>query len=204
MKARLYMDVEFDGHKTNAESIASALDNVVSNGLAVLLDSWEPYGGEPKVGKFLVLDAAQAAGQAHAETCAVCCKTVMPDKVEDAIEQGWLPSYFEKGADAESMGPVCPTCDEQFMVEGEGGETEINLKGEFFSEWGSGHKFRSPCTVNPVTRIATIEQHYEVDNSAGDLLCEYVMLNGKRYEACHSRLRSDYFPKDRTDMFFWE
>ena len=65
MKARVYLDVEFNEGKTDAEGIASALDKVVANGLAVLLDTWKPYGGEPKVGEFFVLDTKQAAE--HAE-----------------------------------------------------------------------------------------------------------------------------------------
>ena len=66
MRTRLFCDVEFNEHKTDAEGIASALDKVVANGLAVLLDAWEPYGGEPKVDEFFVLDSKQAAE--HAET----------------------------------------------------------------------------------------------------------------------------------------
>ena len=54
MKARFYVDVEFDGGKTDAESIATALDKVLANGLATLLDAWDEYGGEPKVGEFFV------------------------------------------------------------------------------------------------------------------------------------------------------
>lgn len=64
MKARLYLDVEFNEGETDPESIASAMDKVVANGLAVLLDAWEPYGGEPKVSPFLVLDTKQAAEHA--------------------------------------------------------------------------------------------------------------------------------------------
>ena len=66
MKARLYLDVEFNDGKTDAKGIASALDKVVANGLAVLLDTWEPYVNEPKVGEFFVLDTMQAAE--HAES----------------------------------------------------------------------------------------------------------------------------------------
>ena len=61
MKARFCVDVEFNRRKTDAESIASAMDKVLANGLAVLLGCWEEYGGEPKVGGFLVLDTKQAA-----------------------------------------------------------------------------------------------------------------------------------------------
>jgi len=66
MKARLYVDVEFNGRKTDAESIATAMDKVVANGLAVLLGCWEEYGGEPKVGQFLVLDTKSAAEHTQA------------------------------------------------------------------------------------------------------------------------------------------
>ena len=37
MKTRLYLDVEFNGRKTDAESMATAMGKVVGNGLAVLL-----------------------------------------------------------------------------------------------------------------------------------------------------------------------
>ncbi len=60
MMARIFVDVQFDGDKTVAESVAVALDKVVSNGLAVLLDCWSDYGGEPKVGEFFVLDVETA------------------------------------------------------------------------------------------------------------------------------------------------
>ena len=55
MRARLYIDVEFDEQKTDTESVAAALDKVMSNGLATLLDCWDDYGGEPRVGRFLVM-----------------------------------------------------------------------------------------------------------------------------------------------------
>lgn len=64
MKARLYLDIEFNGRKTDGESIASAMDKLMGNGLAVLLDCWDEYGGEPKVGQFLVMDTKQAAEHA--------------------------------------------------------------------------------------------------------------------------------------------
>ena len=60
MKARLYLDVKFDGRKTDAEGVAAALDNVVKCGMAALDDAWDEYGGAPKVGEMLVLNTAQA------------------------------------------------------------------------------------------------------------------------------------------------
>jgi len=66
MKARLYLDVEFDGRRTDGESIASAMDNVAKTGMSALGDCWDEYGGAPKVGQFLVLDTGQAAERAEA------------------------------------------------------------------------------------------------------------------------------------------
>ena len=58
MKARFYLDVEFNGRKTDAESIAAAMDRTVETGMSALGDCWDEYGGTPKVGQFLVLDTA--------------------------------------------------------------------------------------------------------------------------------------------------
>ena len=66
MNARLYIDVEFNGRKTDCESIASAMDNVIKTGMSALGDCWDEYGGEPKVGQFLVLDTLSA--QQYAES----------------------------------------------------------------------------------------------------------------------------------------
>ncbi len=60
MKARLFLDVEFNGRKTDAEGIAAALDRVMETGMSALGDCWDEYGGVPKVGQFLVLDTKQA------------------------------------------------------------------------------------------------------------------------------------------------
>jgi hypothetical protein len=85
MKARLYLDVEFDGRKTDAESIASAMDNVVKTGMSALGDCWDEYGGEPKVGQFLVLDKVQAAQ--HAEALDI----LIDGKEEDELGQSLGP-----------------------------------------------------------------------------------------------------------------
>jgi hypothetical protein len=67
MKARLYFDVAFKtSKKTDAEGMASAMDNVIKCGMSALSDSWDEYGGVPKVGKVFVLDTKQALG--HADT----------------------------------------------------------------------------------------------------------------------------------------
>jgi hypothetical protein len=66
MKTRLYLDVEFNGRKTDAESMATAMDKVAKEGLTDLRDCWDEYGEEPKVGQFLVLNTEAAAEHAEA------------------------------------------------------------------------------------------------------------------------------------------
>ena len=65
MKARLYLDVKFGKRATDAESIASALDNVMDVGMSSLSDCWKEYGGVPQVGKFYVLNSEEAFRHAH-------------------------------------------------------------------------------------------------------------------------------------------
>lgn len=65
MKARLYIDIQFGKRATDAESMATALDNVLDTGMVQLSDCWDEYGGKPKVGKFFVLDTEQALGFAE-------------------------------------------------------------------------------------------------------------------------------------------
>jgi len=86
MKARFCVDVEFDGHKTDAESIATALDKVLSNGLAVLLGCWDEYGGEPKIGEFFV--SGTDADLRHADD--LCGQADDPD---DEVEMRWHNFY---------------------------------------------------------------------------------------------------------------
>ena len=65
MKARFFFDVEFKAsRKTDAEGIASALDNVVRSGMTVLGDCWSDFGGKPKIGEVFVLNTKAAAEHA--------------------------------------------------------------------------------------------------------------------------------------------
>ena len=65
MKVRFYLDVEFKAsRRTDAEGIASALDNVVRSGMTVLSDCWSDFGGKPKIGEFFVLNTKAAAEHA--------------------------------------------------------------------------------------------------------------------------------------------
>ena len=65
MKVRFYLDVEFKvSRRTDAEGIASALDNVVRSGMTVLGDCWSDFGGKPKIGEVFVLNTKAAAEHA--------------------------------------------------------------------------------------------------------------------------------------------
>jgi hypothetical protein len=66
MKATLVLDIHFSKRATDAESLAAALDNVMDVGMSALDDCWGDYGGKPSIGKFRVLDMAQAAEHAQA------------------------------------------------------------------------------------------------------------------------------------------
>ena len=65
MKARFYFDVKFPKRATDAESLASALDNVMDAGMSALDDCWDEYGGKPQVGKVFVLDTEGALDWAN-------------------------------------------------------------------------------------------------------------------------------------------
>ena len=65
MKAKLVLELKFGKRATDAESLATAMDKVVKCGMAALGDCWHEYGGEPKVGKFVVLDSQQALDHAN-------------------------------------------------------------------------------------------------------------------------------------------
>ena len=66
MKATLVLDIHFSKRATDADSLAAALDNVLDVGMSALDDCWGDYGGKPSIGKFRVLDMAQAAEHAQA------------------------------------------------------------------------------------------------------------------------------------------
>ena len=66
MNAKLVLPIKFSKRATDAEGLASAMDNVVKCGMSALSDCWNEYGGEPKVGEFTVLDTEAAAEYANA------------------------------------------------------------------------------------------------------------------------------------------
>jgi hypothetical protein len=55
--------------------------------------------------------------------CSICGLQV--DSIEEAIEQGWTP-YFYEGTDLHDV--ACPSCTEMLLRHGERGEMEVKKK----------------------------------------------------------------------------
>ena len=122
-------------------------------------------------------------------TCALC-PTVFPGVNDEAIDAGWLPSYFI--GEEEQSGPVCPRCAQQFLVtDPQDGESVLNLKGEYVGVWDGGVEVKSPCTVDPRTRKIVIEHSASVEGLV-TMHEEYVLLNGQRYEAANEEERYEF------------
>ena len=49
----------------------------------------------------------------------------MIDSIDEAIEQDWLPCFYE--GDRE-YGPACASCSEKFICVGKDGEMEVNVE----------------------------------------------------------------------------
>ena len=61
MKTIIALPVDFNGRKTDAESIASAMDNVIRCGLGNYVpDDWSEYGGPPHLGETICLNPKEA------------------------------------------------------------------------------------------------------------------------------------------------
>ena len=145
--------------------------------------------------------AGEVAPEAGDGTCALC-PTVFPGVSNETIDAGWLPSYFIN--DDECSGPVCPNCAAQFIrLDPKDGESVLNLKGTYISQWDGGIEVESPCTVDPRTRKITIEHTSSVE---GLETCERecVEINGVQYEAASEEERSTYAPEEQSRMFFWD
>jgi hypothetical protein len=52
--------------------------------------------------------------------CAICGVTI--DSIDDAIDEGWTPYFYEGEIEHEF---ACPDCAETFLKEGECGEMEV-------------------------------------------------------------------------------
>ena len=194
------------GRKLPREDVEElAMEKIIASGEAskgAALDAYIENMGDETLLKWATdVDGNFPDRMFRPETCDLCRK-VMPE-IKEAINQGWVPSYWD--GDEECSGPVCPDCVAKYL------DTEYTslelvlkeLKGEYVSDWGNGHEFRSPCTVNVRTRSFTIEQSFDTDESVDDPVEEYVMLDGNRYAADHADRRDDYSPAEQAQMFFW-
>jgi predicted RNA-binding Zn-ribbon protein involved in translation (DUF1610 family) len=56
--------------------------------------------------------------------CSIC--GIQIDSVEEAVEQGWTPYFYDGDKEHEF---ACPTCSEALLQVGKDGETEV--KGEY-------------------------------------------------------------------------
>jgi hypothetical protein len=83
MKARFYFDVKFSKGATDAEGLASAMDNVIKCGMSALSDSWDEYGGAPKVGEVFVLDTNKAMEHAGTVSRAIVEYTDANEQLEN-------------------------------------------------------------------------------------------------------------------------
>jgi hypothetical protein len=134
--------------------------------------------------------------------CSVCQVTSFPGVSDETIDAGWLPSYFI--GEEEQSGPVCPNCAAQFIViDPKDGESVLNLKGEYVSQWGGGIEVKSPCTVDPRTRKIEIEHAGDVEGLE-TMEREYFVLNGTEYEAANEEERFQYSVDEQAGMFFYE
>ena len=102
-------------------------------------------------------------------------------------------------------GSGLPDLAEKYLtMDHESGELVLKeLNGEYVSVWENGKEYRSPCTVNIRDRTIEIEQTHDADDD-GALVREYIVLDGKEYEAAAADMRDEYLPEDRADMFFWK
>lgn len=56
--------------------------------------------------------------------CVICGIEV--DSIEEAVDQGWIPYFYDKQIEC---GPACPNCSETLLEIDENGDME--LKGQF-------------------------------------------------------------------------
>ena len=134
-------------------------------------------------------------------TCALC-PTVFPGVSDEIIDAGWVPSYWI--GEEEQEGPVCPNCSKQFLVtDPQYGESVLNLRGEYLSQWDGGVEVKAPCTVDPRTRKVVIDRAAGVEGLE-TMEREYVLLNGKEYEAANEEERHEFTPEEQSRMFFWK
>ena len=134
--------------------------------------------------------------------CPVCGKK-MPAAMNEVADEGWYPGAWDGEKQIEDA--VCGTCIEKYFVENEGEHELKPLKGEFVSVWDGGVELRSPCTVNVYTRMVVVgesDKHGADDRETLD--DEYVLLDGVKYHAEPSYLRSVFSADEQRKMFFYD
>ena len=149
-------------------------------------------------------DAHQELPRQKSDTKCALCPAVMPDDLNQAIDLGWIPSYWD--GEVSCDGPVCPECLEKYLtMDHESGEFVLKeLKGEYVSVWEAGDEYRSVCIINIRTRTIAIEQNHDASEEDGMLMREYVVLDGKEYKAANADSRDEYTAKEQSRMFFWK
>ncbi len=86
--------------------------------------------------------------------CAICGIEI--ETIQEAIEQGWLPSFYEGETE---HGPVCSSCAETMICVGEDGEME--LKAEYCG------------------KIQYIDNHYSSELLEKDLVMAIIAPDGE-------------------------
>ena len=128
----------------------------------------------------------------------------MPDDLNQAIDLGWVPSYWD--GEVLCDGPVCPECLEKYLtLDHESGELVLKeLRGDYVRVWEAGDEYRSACTINIRTRTIEIEQTHDANEEDGMLMREYVVLDGEEYKAANADSTDEFTAKEQSQMFFWK
>ena len=56
----------------------------------------------------------KSADESHPMDCCFCGKTI--GSVDEAVEDGWIPSYWDSDNQCEIDDPVCPDCTAEKLV----------------------------------------------------------------------------------------
>jgi hypothetical protein len=147
-------------------------------------------------------DAVQRSTKEGSYRCDLCGRE-SPADFDKVAEEGWYPNFFE--GEEQTGGPVCPHCLKRFCYADENGEEVLKgFRAEFVSRWDTGHEFRSACVVNVGTGMVEIVSAHDTDESVGNLVEEFVVLDSRKYRVAHQSRRSEFSPEQRACMFFYQ
>ena len=154
MKARFYFDVEFKASReTDAEGIASAMDNVVKCGMSALGDCWSDYGGEPKVGEVFVLNTEATTGHAGGG-----------GKKGSSVAYNHLTVYYEPGFINKPYGVNVDNPDNPDGTRNPGDEghrfATPKEAGKFVTGWLAGRQKEPKGTAIVQVAIEGLVEHY--------------------------------------------